>query len=71
MPNVINGVTFAICQRTPIPFKDWWIDVQFSARGAESGGEVITFLSSDTVFPQPAEQFNGFQITFETAHTDE
>jgi hypothetical protein len=60
----------AICQRAPTAFKEWSIDVELSARGAEQGGESIIFLYSDSVCPQQPEQFKGFQISILTGKTD-
>jgi hypothetical protein len=66
----ICDLRFIICQREYNAFKDWPIDIEFSTRGAESGGEAITFLDSDTIFPQQSEQFNDFQTTFKLAHAN-
>jgi mannose-binding lectin 1 len=60
----------AVCQRVPTAFTEWSIDLELSARGAEQGGESITFLYSDTICPQQPAEFRGFQITIETGKTD-
>jgi hypothetical protein len=60
----------AVCQRAPTAFKQWSIDIELSSRGAELGGEGITFLYSDSVCPQNPTQFNGFAVTVDTANTD-